>query len=328
MVLISIIIPIYNAQRYLSRCLQSIISQTHHNFEVILVDDGSTDCSFEICKEFANKDKRITVVTQTNSGASSARNKGFEFAKGEWITFIDADDYIEKNYLECLCKNIGNAKTLIIQGLKQVNGTGKEIKKIDFEYSTHCGSEVQKAFADKEIFEYGYTVAKLYNREIIDKHNIKFNGHISYSEDMLFMLEYILHCDFIKFVQGSLYNYVIDASTLSQRYNSFESEFLLFTEYTRLNKAIANKFTFTPTDKSQRCGALMLMRSIYSLYKKSGHSRKERILIIRKIKQDYSKYLKRYYTPNIRFLKILKQLLFLNLYIFDTICYIKLRPKE
>ena len=142
---------------------------------------------------------------------------------------------------------------------------------------------------------------------------------------MLFMLEYILYCNSIKFVQHSLYNYVVDASTLSQRYNSFESEFLLFTEYTRLNKAIAKKFTFTPTDKSQRCGALMLMRSIYSLYKKRGHSKKDRILIIKKIKQDYSKFLKRHYTPNIKFLKILKHLLFFNLNIFDTICNIKLR---
>ena len=327
MALISIIIPVYNAKNYLVRCLQSIISQAYKNFEVILVDDGSTDNSYEICQDIANKDKRFIVVTQTNSGASSARNRGIEIAKGEWITFIDADDYVEKSYLESLCINIENEKTLIIQGLKQVNSKGEDIKKIDFEYSKLSGSEVRKAFDEKEIFEYAYTVAKLYNRDIINKHNIKFNEQISYSEDMLFMLEYILHCDFIKFVQGSLYNYVIDASTLSQRYNPFESEFLLFTEYTRLNKAIANKYSFTETYKSQRCGALMLMRGIYSLYKKSGHSKKERIFIIKKIKKDYSKYLKRYYTPNIIFLKILKYLLFFNLYIFDTICYIKLSPK-
>ena len=327
MALISIIIPVYNAKNYLVRCLQSIISQTYKNFEVILVNDGSTDNSYEICQDIANKDKRFIVVTQTNNGASSARNRGIEIAKGEWITFIDADDYIERNYLEFLYKNIDDDNCLIIQGLKQVNNKGEEIKNIEFEYSTLCGTEIHKAFDEKEIFEYGYTVAKLYNRDIINKHNIKFNKQIAYSEDMLFMLEYILYCNSIKFVQHSLYNYVVDASTLSQRYNSFESEFLLFTEYTRLNKAIANKYSFTETYKSQRCGALMLMRGIYSLYKKSGHSKKERIFIIKKIKKDYSKYLKRYYTPNIIFLKILKHLLFFNLYIFDTICYIKLSPK-
>ena len=88
MPLISIIIPIYNAQRHLHRCLQSIISQTFQNFEVILVNDGSTDDSYQVCQEFANKDKRITVITQTNCGASSARNRGIEIAKGKWMQNI------------------------------------------------------------------------------------------------------------------------------------------------------------------------------------------------------------------------------------------------
>ena len=328
MPLISIIIPAYNANRHLEKCLQSIISQTFHNFEVILIDDGSTDCSFEVCREFANKDKRITVVTQTNNGASSARNRGIEIAKGRWITFIDADDYVEKNYLECLCKNIGDAKTLIIQGLKQVNDTGEEIKKIEFEYSTHCGGEVQKAFDDKEIFEYGYTVAKLYNREIIDKHGIRFNEQISYSEDMLFMLEYILRCNNITFIKGANYNYVTETSSLSQRYNKFDSEFLLFTEYTRLNQAIADRFSFAQTYKSQRYGALILMRSIYSLYKTEGHNRKERTEIIKRIRKENGKFLRKYYTPNIVFLKILKQVLFLNIRLFDLICDKKLKNRK
>ena len=316
MPLISIIIPIYNAEKYLNKCLQSIISQTYRNFEIILIDDGSTDCSYKICQEFAKKDKRIFIFAQTNSGASSARNRGIEMAKGKWITFVDADDYVEKNYLECLCENITDEKALIIQGLKQVNSEGEEIKKIDFEHSKLSGSEVRKAFD---------AVAKLYNRDIINKHNIKFNELISYSEDMLFMLEYILHCDFIKFLQGSLYNYVIDASTLSQRYNSFESEYLLFTEYIKTNQAIANKWDFAPSYKSQRCGALMLMRSIYCLYKKVKYGRKERILIIKDIKLKYSQYIKEYYTPNITFLRVLKVIFFFNVYIFDVICYKKLR---
>lgn len=322
---ISIIIPIYNAEKSLRKCIDGVVSQTFHDFELILVDDGSTDCSFEVCKEFANKDKRITVATQTNNGASSARNRGIEIAKGGWITFIDADDYVEKNYLECLCKNIGDAKTLIIQGLKQVNGTGEEIKKIEFEYSTHCGGEVQKAFDDKEIFEYGYTVAKLYNREIIDKHCIRFNEQISYSEDMLFMLEYILRCNNITFIKGANYNYVTETSSLSQRYNKFDSEFLLFTEYTRLNQAIADRFSFAQTYKSQRYGALILMRSIYSLYKTEGHNRKARTEIIKRIRKENGNFLRKYYTPNIVFLKILKQVLFLNIRLFDLICDKKLK---
>ena len=151
MPLISIIVPVYNAQRFLGKCLESIIYQTYHKFEVILINDGSTDNSHQLCQEIAKKDKRFTVLTQTNNGASSARNRGIEMAKGKWITFVDADDYVEKNYLECLCKNITDEKALIIQGLKQVNSKGDEIKKIEFEDSILTGSEIQKAFDEKEI---------------------------------------------------------------------------------------------------------------------------------------------------------------------------------
>lgn len=328
MPLISIIIPVYNAQRYLHRCLQSIISQTYQNFEVILVNDGSTDDSYQVCQEFTNNDKRITVITQTNSGASSARNRGIEIAKGKWITFVDADDYVEKNYLECLCENITDEKALIIQGLKQVNIKGEEIKKIEFENTILKKTEIKKAFDEKEIFEYGYTVAKLYNREIINKYHIRFNEQISYSEDMLFMLEYILNSNIIKFIGGANYNYITDISNLSQRYNSFESEYLLFTEYIKINQAIANKWGFAPSYKSQRCGALMLMRSIYCLYKKVKYGRRERISIIKDVKQKYSLYIKEYYTPQITFLKVLKVIFFFNVYIFDVICYRKLGPQR
>ena len=328
MPLISIIIPVYNAQRYLNRCLKSIISQTYQNFEVILVNDGSIDDSYQVCQEFANKDKRITVITQTNSGASSARNRGIEIAKGKWITFVDADDYVEKKHLECLCENITNEKALIIQGLKQVNFQGEEIKKIEFENTILTDTEIQKAFDEKEIFEYGYTVAKLYNREIINKYRIRFNEQISYSEDMLFMLEYILNSNIIKFIGGANYNYITDISNLSQRYNSFESEYLLFTEYIKTNQAIANKWGFAPSYKSQRCGALMLMRSIYCLYKNDNHGWRKRISIIKDIKQKHSQYIKEYYTPQITFLKILKIIFFFNVHIFDVICYRKLRPQR
>ena len=198
---ISVIIPIYNAENCLDRCIQSIISQTYTNFELILIDDGSSDNSLNICKKYAKENKQIVVISQKNHGVSSARNLGIKTAKNEWITFIDADDYVERDYIECLCENITDEKTLIIQGLKQVNIKGEEIKKIEFENTTLTDTEIQKAFDEHEIFEYGYTVAKLYNLNIIKKHDIKFDEQISYSEDMLFMLEYILNCDTIKFIE-------------------------------------------------------------------------------------------------------------------------------
>lgn len=99
---ISVIIPMYNAERYVEKCLESIINQTYKNIEVIIINDGSTDNSKEICENFAKKDNRIKVITTENRGAGSARNTGLEMAKGEYISFIDSDDYIVEDYYERL----------------------------------------------------------------------------------------------------------------------------------------------------------------------------------------------------------------------------------
>ena len=325
--MLSIIIPVYNGERSLGKCIESILYQTYGNFELILVNDGSKDRSLEICREYAAKDNRINVITQENSGASTARNKGIEAANGEWITFIDADDYVDPGYLEQLYKNITEEEcTLIIQGLKQHHNENC-INRIEFEEFLLTGTDIQKAFDDKEIFEYGYTVAKLYNRNIVSRFNIRFNEQIAYSEDMLFMLDYILHCNTIIFASGSNYNYIMQASDLSQRYNSFESEYLLFTEYIKKSQAIANKWGFVPSYKSLRCGALMLMRSIYSLYK-NDVDKKERIKTVKEIRTKHRQYISQYYTPKIPLLKFAKMLFLVHSNIFDIFCHYKFNKKK
>ena len=100
--LISVIIPVYNVEQYLSKCLDSVVNQTYKNLEVILVDDGSTDNSGKICDEFALKDNRIIVIHKSNGGLSSARNEGLKFAKGQYVGFVDSDDYIEIGMYEKL----------------------------------------------------------------------------------------------------------------------------------------------------------------------------------------------------------------------------------
>ena len=100
--LITVVLPIYNVSAYLKRCIESVIHQTYENLDIILVDDGSTDDSGIICDEYASIDSRITVVHKENGGLSDARNKGIELAKGQFITFIDSDDYIDDDYVEYL----------------------------------------------------------------------------------------------------------------------------------------------------------------------------------------------------------------------------------
>ena len=99
---ITIVVPIYNAEKYLERCIKSILDQTYENLEIILVNDGSTDKSLEICEKFKAEDNRIIIINKENGGVSSARNKGIDAATGKFIIFIDADDYIEKEMFEVL----------------------------------------------------------------------------------------------------------------------------------------------------------------------------------------------------------------------------------
>ena len=104
--LVSVIIPVYDVEPYLRRCLDSVVNQTYKNLEIILVDDGSTDSSPEICDEYAGADSRIIVIHKENGGQAEARNKGIEAATGEYITFVDADDYISSSYVNDLYKSM------------------------------------------------------------------------------------------------------------------------------------------------------------------------------------------------------------------------------
>ena len=124
--MISIIIPIYNAELYLHRSIDSILSQTYTDIEVLLVDDGSTDRSGEICDEYANKDSRVRVFHKINEGVSSARNVGLDNAKGQWITFVDADDWIDKNMYQKLYNTaVSTQADIVLCSFYEYHGLGK-----------------------------------------------------------------------------------------------------------------------------------------------------------------------------------------------------------
>ena len=111
--MISVIVPVYNVEKYLRACLESIVNQTYRDLEIILVDDGSTDSSGIICGEYAEKDARVKVIHKENGGASSARNAGLNIAQGEYITFVDSDDTIELDMIDCLLSSVREADVVI-----------------------------------------------------------------------------------------------------------------------------------------------------------------------------------------------------------------------
>lgn len=165
---VSVIIPVYNVEKYLEECIESVLKQTYKNLEIILVDDGSKDNSGNICDEYAKKDERIKVIHKTNGGLSDARNAGIDIAKGEYITFLDSDDFIEEDMYEFLVKNIEKANADI--SVCQVYYVYKDSKQ-----TTHTPDvylEMNSCDAIKYVNMLGYyTVAaydKLYKREIFE----------------------------------------------------------------------------------------------------------------------------------------------------------------
>ena len=128
--LISVVVPIYNVENYIKKCVDSILSQTYKNLEIILVDDGSPDNCPQICDEYAQKDNRIKVIHKENGGLSDARNAGIDISKGKFITFIDSDDYIEKDYVEVLYNSIKeNASDMAIGSHKAIYDNGTILNK-------------------------------------------------------------------------------------------------------------------------------------------------------------------------------------------------------
>lgn len=191
--LITVIIPVYNVERYLERCLKSIITQTYNNIEIILIDDGSTDNCYNICEEYAKIDKRIIIIHKKNEGVSAARNDGLNIAKGEYITFVDADDYVDKEYIEQLYKECESCNSDIsIIGTNDINEQGQLINK-----SRRIKKEWNREEAIKQLMvEKYYTCViwgKMYKKYLFN--NIRFNTNIRIAEDLDVLSKIILKCD-------------------------------------------------------------------------------------------------------------------------------------
>ena len=187
---ISVIVPVYNVEKCLHRCVDSIREQTFTDFELLLIDDGSKDRSIQICDEYAAKDSRVRVFHKSNGGVSSARNLGLDNARGEWIAFCDADDHVCNNWLEVLIDN-AREDSLIITGFTIVDYKKQQKENYGFDVNGSVKSVFGVFYSSK--FP-GVTWNKLYSLKKIADNDIRFNENISYQEDEEFVFSYLLHC--------------------------------------------------------------------------------------------------------------------------------------
>ncbi len=200
----SVIVPVYNVEKYLDRCINSIISQKYNDFELILVDDGSPDNCPEICDNWAKKDGRIKVIHKENGGLSSARNAGLDIAKGDYILFIDSDDYITDNFFNEVEKYTQKNSLIVFTCIyRKISGDKKrEIKNLDNNYSMF---EKTKYLISSRTVNTAWS--KIFDRELIEKYNMRFGEKFVPAEDFAFSVKYLLLCEKASVINTAIYIY-------------------------------------------------------------------------------------------------------------------------
>ena len=202
---VSVIVPVYNAEKYLCKCVDSIVAQTYPNLEILLIDDGSTDKSPEICDEYQKRNKIIKVIHKKNGGVSSARNVGIEISTGKYVCFIDADDYVESNFIKALIDSCFCDCDLVISGMIYDFGKKKTKSSIEKDIAVSL-------YEFKNLFDKLYKMcltnspwAKLYNKNLLN--GLAFDESVSLGEDLLFNYLYLNKCKNIFISQYSGYYY-------------------------------------------------------------------------------------------------------------------------
>lgn len=283
---ISVIVPVYKAEKYLHKCVDSILAQTFNDFELLLVDDGSPDRSGEICDEYAAKDSRIKVFHKENGGVSSARNLGISKAIADWITFIDADDFIAPSFLENLYRPIEKGD------------------KIDFVHagcSNYCDGtiSVNQSYAEKKdntpaflaVNLRGLIVSKLFNRHILQNHHIVFDERVEIAEDMIFTFDYIQYVDYYVFLSEKGYYYRIDnmeSATKCGKVRSYQAQYYGFK---RLYNSVVEYVEIKDISRDKVCSRFInlgneLFNVLHTLY--ITHT--ERRVRLNHLKNDFKDY--------------------------------------
>lgn len=202
--LISVIVPVYNTECFLRKCVDSIIAQTYDHLEIILIDDGSTDQCPAICDEYAEKDSRVKVIHKSNGGISSARNAGIEIFTGEYLCYVDSDDTIEKNFIERLGDN--EQEDIIVSGTRTFTVSAEQLSESHPEEKVYLGNDaIKAAYLNNEIEKFLVgPVAKLYNRRLVD--NIRFDENMTVAEDIVYNPDVLCHAQTVRTICYAGYN--------------------------------------------------------------------------------------------------------------------------
>ncbi len=236
--MVSIIIPVYNAEKYLAECVDSVLAQTYRNIEVILVNDGSNDSTKTICDAYLKVDDRVKVFHQKNKGVSSARNVGIDNSRGEYITFIDADDVVDKKFIEkqLLCIQFTKADICMSEYLITLTPLSVTGKNHELNYICYSAKDILKDVLNKKISNVGATT-KLIHRSLID--DLRFQEDIFIAEDMLFTIQLLGKAQKVVYLPESLYFYRQNIEESTTKRNFTKKVNTLFLAYDRMQKILS-----------------------------------------------------------------------------------------
>jgi len=245
---VSIILPVYNAEKTLCRCVDSVLHQRYTNFELLIVDDGSTDRSPNVCDEYA-ADPRVQVFHQTNSGVSAARNFAITHAKGKYIQFLDSDDWVTPDATLMLFRSAETHQAdMVISDFYRVVGERVSVKGDIEEDDVLSREEFAARMMDNPAdFYYGVLWNKLYRRELIETHHLRMDEEISWCEDFLFNLEYIRYAERFFALNVPLYYYVKTKGSLASQINlpkTIRTKLTAFEYYNRLYQEVFDEAAY------------------------------------------------------------------------------------
>ncbi|MGL4652164.1 glycosyltransferase family 2 protein [Cetobacterium sp.] len=305
-ILLSIIVPVYNVEKYLDKCITSILNQSFTNFEVILIDDCSTDNSREICKKYEKIDSRVKVIySEKNLGQSEARNKGLDLAKGKYIGFVDSDDSIHQNMYKDLIFEMEKGYDLVVCGreVKDENKVVSKMKVKDESFDFKIDKSKKYSYLCQE-FLFPHTVVvynKIYSAKVIKKLNLRFQDLKKIgTEDTLFNYIYILNINSIKSISKEYYTQLAREGSTMRKYNPGYLE-----RFSNLITEIANY------DKGKKLDVVKIIICIYFLQRYIKYLKNYSSL------KDYQNNLKtelEFLNKNENFKKIVRQIIFRNFY--------------
>lgn len=224
---ITVVVPFYNEEKHLERCIDSILCQSYSDFSLILVDDGSSDGSAQICKKYEEKDSRIKYVYKDNGGISSARNAGLSYVNTEFVTFIDSDDWVENNHLEELMN--GYTPDLQLSICAYCRDDGENVKKFHCdEFVSNDKTTIILNMMDALKYNSG-PCNKVYRTKILKENDIKFDERYTVGEDLLFNMNYMKFCDRCKYSAKTFYHYMTNPNSMMnsmKHYKTFNVKWL------------------------------------------------------------------------------------------------------